>query len=149
MAPHRVVVRFDLDPTPVGGVVIPVEQDRPERCYATVRNFPRPDRVLVPSLRQHASQRGQAGTHDIHRMRGGRNLLQNPLHLLGQAAHRAQIFLVFGQFGRVGEMTVNEQVSDLLIFTVLGQILDVIATVMQIVAAVADRAQGGCPSRDA
>src|SRR6201999_1988442 len=59
----------------------------------------------------------------------------------GQAAQRLQLVLVGAQLGRVGQLAVHQQVGDLLELGGLGKLEDVVAAVMQVVAAAAHRAQ--------
>jgi hypothetical protein len=81
-------------------------------------------------------------------MGGGRQLLQRLLHRRRHAAQHLQLGLVAAQFRFGGQLAVHQQVGDLLEFAV-GQIHDVVAAVMQVVAGAADRAKCGVARRRA
>ena len=69
----------------------------------------------------------------------GGQLLQRRLHGGGQAAQRLQLGLVAAQLGRVGQLAVHQQVGDLLELGSLGDVEDVVAAVVQVVAACGPR----------
>ena len=97
--------------------------------------------VVVLALRQYAAEHRDAGAQHVHGVRGGGQQFQRLLHHRGQAAQRAQARLVGRQFRRVGQLAVDQQMRHFLKFAVRGQIGDVVAAIMQIVAAVADGAE--------
>jgi hypothetical protein len=74
-------------------------------------------------------------------VRGAGQRSSAALHRRGQSAQRHQFRLVAGQFGDVGQLAVDEQVGDLLEFADVGDVEDVVAAVMEVVAGAPDRAQ--------
>ena len=100
-------------------------------------------------LRQHRAQRRAAGAQHVHRMRVGRDALEDVLHGRGQAAQRLELLLVGRQLGRGRQLAVHEQVGDLLELGLLGEVEDVVAAVVQVVALPPDRAQRGVAGRHA
>jgi hypothetical protein len=102
-AADRVVVGLDLDALAVvrsGTSTAASSRARP----SAVGDVARAGRVVVVLLGQHAAEHRDAGAHHVHRMRGGRQLLQRGLDGGGQAAQRLQLGLVGAQFGRVGSL---------------------------------------------
>ena len=82
-------------------------------------------------------------------MRGGGQLLQDGAHRCGQTAPRFELRLVSGQLSARRQISVNEQMRYFLVFAVRGEITNVVAAIMQIVAAFADRAERGIAGSDA
>src|SRR5690606_18903473 len=74
---------------------------------------------------------------------GGGKRLERGLQVRGQPAQAPQFFLVGGKFGLVRQLAMDEKVRDLLEFAGVGDVEDVVAAIVQVVAAAADRAQGG------
>ena len=79
----------------------------------------------------------------------GRDALQDVLHRGGQAAQRLELLLVGRQLGRGRQLAVHQQVGHLLELRRLGEVEDVVAAVVQVVALAADRAQRRVAGRHA
>ncbi|MCD6061551.1 MAG: hypothetical protein K0S16_1862 [Moraxellaceae bacterium] len=99
--------------------------------------------VVVFLLGRHTTQHGNAGTHDVHRVRRRRQLFKGGLDASRQAAQRLQLGLVASQLGDIGQLAMHQQVRDLLEFAGGGDIEDVVTAVMQVIPAAADGAQRG------
>ena len=125
------------------GEVVPVEQHRAERGHQAVGDVARAGLVVVVLLGQQAAERRHAGAHHVHRVGGGGQLLEHRLDRRRQAAQRRELGLVGRQFGRVGQLAVHQQVGDLLELAGVGEVEDVVAAVVQVVAGAADGAQRG------
>ncbi len=138
---NRILESLHLNPPPVARVVVPIQQHRPERRQQRIRNSARPGVIVVQSFGQHAAKHRHAGPQHVHRMRGGRQQFQRLLYRRGQTAQRPQARLVRSQLRRIRQLAMNEQVRHFLILAVPRQVLDVVAAIVQIVAAVAHRAQ--------
>ena len=105
------------------------------------------------ALRQHRAQHRAAGAHHVHRVRVGRHQLQRFGDDRRQAAQALELGLVGIQLRHGRQRAVHQQVRDFLEGRLRGQVVDVVAAVMQVVAAAADRAQrgvagGGAGQRD-
>ncbi len=72
MAADGIIVGFRLNTFAVVAVVIPVKKDRAERGQQLIGNIARAGDGMSLFFRQGAAQRGNAGTHHIHRVRGRR-----------------------------------------------------------------------------
>jgi len=92
---------------------------------------------------------GDAGAQDVHRVRGGGELLKDEADGLGKVAERDEARAVAGEFGGGGEAFVDEEVGDLFVAGVLGEIGDVVAAVVEVVAGLADGADRGVACDDA
>jgi len=64
--------------------------------------------------------------------------LKGSLQLGGQSAQRAKLLLVGGEFGLVGQLAMDEQMSDFFKLTGVCKVQDVVAAVVQVVAAAAN-----------
>jgi len=80
---------------------------------------------------------------------GGGQLLQRLLHTHRQAAQGLELGLVGTQFGACGQLAVHQQVGDFFELADLGNVEDVVAPVVQVVARAAYGAQGGVARRHA
>ena len=140
MRGYRVVECFHLNPPPIARIVVPVEQHRTQRRQQRIRNRARSRLAVVRGFRQHAAQHRDSGSQHVHRMRRGRQQLQSLFDCRGQAAQRPQACFVPGQLRRVGQLAMHQQVGHFLILAMRGQFFDVVAAIMQIVAAVPHRA---------
>ncbi|MPM57795.1 hypothetical protein SDC9_104618 [bioreactor metagenome] len=129
--------------------MVPVQQHRPQAGHQPVGDVARAGQVVVVFFGQRAAQHRHAGAHHVHGVAGGGQLFQCFLHARGQAAQGAQLVLVGAQFGAGGQLAVHQQVGDFLVLADLGHVGDVVATVVQIIARLADRAQRGVARRDA
>ena len=144
----RVVVGFDLDALAVVAPVIPVEQHRSERGHQPVGDVARTgDAVIVP-LGKHRAQRRNRRAHDVHGMRCCGDELEDLAHRLRDATQSPQLGLVRGELGPGRKLAVHEQVRDFLEFAGVGDVENVVAAVVQIVARAADRAKCGVPGND-
>ena len=78
-----------------------------------------------------------------------RQLFQAVQHRARQAAQRLQLCLVVGEFGAGRQAAVHQQIRDLLELAGACDVEDVVAPVVQVVAAAADGAQRGVAGDDA
>jgi len=99
-------------------------------------------------LGRQASQHRNAGAQNIHGRARGRQSLQHGLERGRQAAQAGELFAVCGQLACVGKLLVHEQVRDLLEFAAGGDFEDVIAAIVQIIAAAPDGTQRGVARDD-
>ena len=148
-AAMRVVVGFHFDAPAVAREVVPVEQHRPQRRQQRIRNARAP-----ASLWSRPSGSTQPSTETPVRstsmgcvVRGQQ--FQRLLHRRGQTAQGRRRCFVRGQFRRIGQLAVHQQVRHFLELAVRGQVGDVVAAIVQIVAAVAHRADGRVARRRA
>ena len=123
--------------------VVPVEKHRRLRGQQRIGDVARTRFVVVLGFRPHAAQNGDAGAQHIHGMRGGGELLERVLHCRRQAAQAEQARLVCGQLRGSGQLAVDQQVRHFGKLAVLGQVGDVVAAIVQVVAALADGADRG------
>ncbi|SAK98046.1 hypothetical protein AWB82_07183 [Caballeronia glebae] len=144
-----IVIGFDFDAPAIVRIVIPVQQHRAERGHQLVGDIFRARHVVVFLLRQNRAEHGDAGAHHVHRMRGRRNPFERGLQVRGQPAQRLQLRLVRLQFGGIRQLAVHEQVRDFFELGSRGDIENVVAAIVQIVARLADRAQRGIARRHA
>ena len=96
-------------------------------------------------LRLTGSEDRSAGSQDVHRMGCWRKCLECNAHRRGQPALLLQACLVGGKFDAIRQPAVDQQVGDLLEFRDIGELENVIAAVVQIVAGTAHRADSGVP----
>ena len=143
VAADGIVVGFHLDALAVDRVVIPVEQHRTEAGHQPVDQLAGLLGRLLRFLRQQAAEHRAAAAQHIHRVGRRRQLFQGVLQGLGQPAHRAQSGLVGLQLGAVGQLAVDDQVGDFLEFGALGEIEDVVAAIVQVIALSPYGADGG------
>ena len=76
------------------------------------------------------------------------DLLERDFDGLGEAAEAAQALLVVGELGGGGELAVEEEVGDLFELAVGGEVEDVVAAVVEVVAVAAYGAEGGVAGGD-
>jgi len=93
-------------------------------------------------------EHGDADAEDIHGMRGARDLFERHFDGLGKAAEAAKVLLVVPEFGGGGEMAVEEKVRDFFELAVGGEVKDVVAAVVEVVAVAAYGTEGGVASGD-
>ena len=146
VAADGVVIRFDFDALAVVAVVVPVQQHRAEARHQAIGNVACAGGVVVVLLGQHGAEHRHAGAHHVHRVCGGGHPFQCCLHVGGQAAQGLQLGLVGRQFGLVGQLAVHQQVGDFFKLARAGQVEDVVAAVVQVVAGAADGTQCGVAS---
>ena len=137
------VVGLALDPAAVAGEVPPVQQHRTEAGHQAVGDVARLPVGMRFSLGQHRAQHGTAGAQHVHGVGIGGDQLECVGDDGRQAAQALQLGAVGLQLCSRGQLPVHEQVRHFLERALLGEVLDVVAAVMQVVAAAADRAQGG------
>ena len=85
-------------------------------------------------------QHRAGGAQDIHRMRGRGNLLQHGADRGRHAAERLQAAAVGLELGPVRQALVDEKMRDLLVGRIPREVGDVVAPVVEVVAALADGA---------
>ena len=95
------------------------------------------------------AEHGAAGAEDVHRMRRGGDLLEHGAKRGREAAETDEFRAVGGEFGGAGQAFMDEQVGDLLEGGVGGDLGDVIAAIVEVVAGLADGANGGAARHDA
>jgi hypothetical protein len=139
----RLVVGLDLDAPAVVGEVIPIEQHGAEAGNQAVADVAGGGHRHFVFLRLQGAEERGAGAHHVHRVRRGRDLLQCGLECRGQTAQRAQLAFVGRKLGTRRQMPVDQQIGDLLELGLIGEVEDVVAPVMQIVAGAPDGADGG------
>ena len=143
VAGDGVVVGLDVDAAAVAGEVPPVQQHRTKAGHQAVGDVAGLGHRVAFALGQHRAQHRTARAHHVHRMRIGRHQLQRVGDDGRQAAQAPELGLVGSQLGGGGQRAVHQQVGDFLEAGLGRQVLDVVTTVMQVVAAAADGAQGG------
>mmetsp|Transcript_26303 Transcript_26303/g.62418 ORF Transcript_26303/g.62418 Transcript_26303/m.62418 type:complete len:241 (+) Transcript_26303:1497-2219(+) len=149
VAADGVVVRLHLDAAALRAPVIPVQQHGAQAGHEPVGDVAGAGQAVVVLLGQDAAQRRHAGAHHVHRVGASGQAFQRLFHTGRQAAHGPELGLVGAQLGARGQLAVHQQVGDLLELADLGDVQDVVAAVMQVVAAAADGAQRGIAGRHA
>ena len=149
MAADRVVVGLGLDPLAVMAEVIPIQEHRAERGHQAVGDVLGAREAVVVLLGQERAEHRDAGAHHVHRVRRRRNAFEDRPEARGQAAQRFELGLVAGEFGDVRELAVDQEVRHFLELRLVGEIEDVVAAVVQVVAGAADRAKRGVAGGDA
>ena len=149
MPADRVVVGLDVDAPAAVREVIPVAQHRAEARDQVIRDLARAGGIVIVRLGQHATHRRRAGAHDVHRVRRRRQLFEHRAHRRGNAAQVLELRLVRRELRLVRQLAVDQEIGDLLELAGVGDLEDVVAAVMQIVAAAADAAQRRVAGRDA
>ena len=143
MLRERFAVGVRRDALAVVREVVPVEKHGRLRGQQRIGDVARAGFVVVVGFRPQAAQHGDAGAQHVHGVRSGGELLESVLHFGGQAAQAEQALLVCGQLRGGGQLAVDQQVRHFGKFAVLGQVGDVVAAIVQVVAALADGADGG------
>ena len=144
----RIVVGLDLDAPAPAAEVVPVEQHRAERRHQPVGDVFCAGEGMVVLFRLHGAERRHPGAHHVHRVRRGRHGFERRPDRCRQPAQPLELRLVRRELRRGRQFLVNEQVGDFLELGLIGEIENVVAPVMQIVAAAADRAQRGVAGRN-
>jgi hypothetical protein len=98
---------------------------------------------------QGAAQGGDAGAQYVHGMGRGGKLLQHLVHVGGQAPEASQLLLVGSELGGVGQLAAKQQVRYFFKLAMSGQVCNVIAAIVQVVAGSAHGAQGRVAGRRA
>src|SRR5665213_2888472 len=125
MRADRIVVGLDVDQAAVVARVIPVAQHRAQRGDQAVGDVARARGVVCIPCRQCRAERGNAGAHHVHRVCGRGQRFEDILHDGGQSAHRCELALVARELGARRQLAVHEQVRDLLVFALVGDVEDV------------------------
>jgi hypothetical protein len=146
---HGVVVGLDVDAPAAVRIVIPVAEHGAEARHQVIGDLARAGRVVIVCLGQYTTQRRRAGAQDVHWMARGRQLLEHRADRRGDAAQALELHLVRGQLAGVRQPAVDQQVGDLLELAGLRHLEDVVAAIVQVVAAAADAAQRRVARRDA
>ena len=123
--------------------MIPVGEHRAQGCDQPVGDLARARGQVIVLLGQDAPQGRHAGAQHVHGMRGGRQGLEHGAHRRREPAQRLQARLVAGELGAARELAVDEQEGDLLELALLGDLENVVAAVMQVVARAPDGAERG------
>ena len=147
MPADRIVVGLDVDAPARMRVVIPVQQHRAEARHQPVGDVARLGELVVRIFRQHRAERGAGAAQYVHRVRARGNALEHAAHRGRDAAQAAQLGLVGGELRRGGQLAMHEQVGDLLELRRIGEIQDVVAAIVQVVAAPPDGAQRSVTGR--
>ena len=95
------------------------------------------------------AEHGTAGAHYVHRVRRGGDLFQHVLELCRQVAQRLEFSVIRCQLATRRQRAVDQQIGDLLERGVPGQFKDVIAAIVQIIAAMTHCADGRNASHNA
>ena len=111
------VIGLNVDAPAVNVKVVPVEQHGAETSGQPVGHG---DLIMAGAFGLERAKHRTSGAHDVHRMRAARNELEHGLQSRRQAALRAELGLVFLEFGLLGEVSVDEQISDFLEGRLLG-----------------------------
>jgi len=149
MAADRVVVGLDVDALARVAVAVPVGEHRTEAGEQPVGDVARAGDAVVVLLGQRAAEHRNTRAHHVHRVARRGQALQCVEHRRRQSAHALELQLVAAELGGVRQLAVDEQIGHFLEFAVLGEVEDVVAPVVQVVAAAADGAQCGVAGGDA
>ena len=104
---------------------------------------------MVVLLGQDTTECGDTCAHHVHRVRRRGQAFQCLFHRDGQATQCLEFGFVGAQLGCAGQFAVHQQVGNLLELAHLGDVQNVVATVVQVVAGFAHRAQRGVACGDA
>lgn len=121
--------------------MVPVKQHAAQAGHQAVGDIARTWKVVVVFLRQRAAQGGDTGAHHVHGMAGGGQLFQRSLYAAGQAAQSLELGFVGLEFGLCGQLAMYQQMGDLFKLADLGNVQDVVAAVVQVVAGLSHGAQ--------
>jgi len=103
---------------------------------------------VIGILGEHATESRNAGAEYVHGMRGGGQQLEGLLDGRGKTAQRAEMSLIGGELQGVGQLAVDEQVGHFFELAVGGEVGDVVAAVVEVVAVAAYGTEGGVASGD-
>jgi len=130
-------------------VVVPVQQHGTQRGHQTISDITRSRCVVIFFFGQNAAQRGDTRAHHVHGMGRGWQPFEYCFYIRREAAQRLEFLLVCAQLGVRGQLAMHQQMRDLFEFTGICDIEDVVATVVQIIAGLADGAQRRVTCSDA
>ncbi len=145
----RVVVRLDVDARARVAVVVPVAEHRAEARDQAVGDVARAGNAVVVLLGERAAEHRAAGAQHVHRVCRGGQRLERGEHRRGQPAQPLQLRLVSPQLGLARQLAVHQQVGHFLEFALVREVEDVVAAVVEIVAAAADCAERRVAGGDA
>jgi hypothetical protein len=143
MSADGVIVGLHIDAHAALGVVIPVAQHRAQGCQQPVGQIARAFSGMIVRFRHATTERRHAGSQYVHGMAGGRQLFQDGSYGGRQQAQCFQFGFVGRELLFVRQRLVHQQVRYFLKLALRGDIEDVVAAVVQIVAGSANRAQRG------
>ena len=130
-------------------VVVPVEQHRGQRGQQRIGNSTRTGLALIGRLRPDTTHHAHTGAQHVHRMQRGRQQFQRLLYFRRQPAQAYEPLLVRGQFLRVRQAALHQQVRYFFKLAMRSQVRDVVAAIVKIVASVAHGAKRGFACRRA
>ena len=143
VAADGVVVGDGLDAFAALRKVMPVQEHRAHARHQPIGNPLRAGRVVIFRFGLDGAEHRHRGAHHVHRVRGLRHVLEHRLQLLRQRAQALQALLVRGELGARRELLVHQQIGNLFELSLVGEIEDVVAAVVQVVAAAPDGAKRG------
>ena len=143
MRGDRIVVGVHFDAPAAVTEVVPVAQHRRQARQYPIRQLTRRRGRMLRMLRLETAEHRHAAAQHIHRVTRARQQLERAAQRRRQIAPCLEPPLVGRQFARIGKFLVNQQVSDLLVLRSLGDVEDVEAAVMQVVAGQPDSGQRG------
>ncbi len=139
---ERLGVGIDRDAPAVARKVVPVEEHGWKRSEQRVGNRAGTGGVVVLGFGADATEHRNAGAQHVHGVGSRGQLLERMPDSIGQAAQAEQARLVSGEFSRSGQLAVDQQVSHFGKLAMLSQVRNVVAAVMQVVAALANGTNG-------
>ena len=143
MPADGIVVRANIDAFSAARKVMPVEQHRIMRREQAVNDVAFAGLAVIFIFRQRAAERGDTRAQNIHRMRGCGQGFQHRANRRWQLAQIFQLRLVIFQLRRRRQFPMHEQMCDLFKLTLHREIQNIVATIVQIVAAATNRAERG------
>ena len=141
MPADGIVIGLNLDAPPGMGKVVPIQQHRTKAGHHTVGEVASFGQLVILVFRKDRAQRRASGSQHVYRMSVCRDAFQNVLHHCRQPAKGLELALVGRQLGERRQLAVHQQVRDFLELGGFGEIQDVVAAIVQIVAGTADRTQ--------
>jgi len=108
MSGDGVVVGLHVDAAAAVREVIPVAEHGSEARHEVVGDFPRARSSVIIGFGKHATKRRRAGAHDVHGMRGGRQLLEDGAHGRRDAAKILELGPVGGELRGVRQLAVYQ-----------------------------------------
>gem|GEM_PF-4589022 len=138
MPANALFITGGIDAHTLVAVAIPVRNDGREG-----RQHPVNMMILLAEIRLglEIAQHRAARAHDIHWMGIGRNLLEHRTKRRRQFTQGFQALAIGFELGLCRQMTINQQMSNFFKLGVLGQIMNIIASIGQPGAGLPDRTQ--------
>ncbi len=137
-----IVEWFHFNAPAVVRVMVPIEKHRAHRRQQCIRDGPRGSLAVVRTFGLQAAENRDSCAQHVHRVSRGGKQFQGLFELLGQSAQRSQPCLIGGKFRGIGKLAMHQQVGHFLIVAVRGEVPDIVAAIVQIVAALSDGADG-------